>query len=144
MTAPSHIPAGFHTLNIYAIVEGADRLLEFVKTVFGATERMRMPLPDGKLAHAEVQIGDSVLELADASAEWPAMPASLHVYVPDIDAVYEAALAAGAVSVAPPSDKFYGERSGSVRDPVGNLWHIATKTEDLSIEEMRRRAPGAQ
>lgn len=140
MSAENHIPKGYNTVNAYLIVPNASELIDFVTEVFGANEVMRMPLPEGGVAHAEVRLGDSTIECADACEAWPAMPASLHVYVPDIDDAYERALAAGGKTASEPKDQFYGERSASVRDSNGNLWHIATKTEDLSIEEMKRRA----
>lgn len=143
MSDRSYLPDGFHTVTPYLIVSDAAALIEFLKAAFGATEVMRMPGPEGQVMHAEVRIGDSVIEMGQANGEWPAMPGSLHIYVPDIDAVYLRALDAGAVTLSEPKDQFYGERSASVEDPVGNLWHIATKTEDVSPEEMRRRAEAA-
>ena len=140
MKPKSHIPAGFHTVNSYLIVEGAAKLMEFAKQVFGAEEVLRISQPDGKVGHAEIRIGDSVIETADACEAWKAMPASLHVYVPDADATYRKALEAGAESLSEPSDKFYGERSASVRDAAGNVWHIATLIEELTKTQMLERA----
>ena len=142
--AVHHVPSGFRALTPYLVVEGASRLIEFVQKVFDAEVLIRMDGPDGKIHHATVKIGDSMLELADAGGHWGPMPAGLHVYVPDIDATYRRALDAGAVSILAPADQFYGERSASVRDPLGNVWHIATHTEDVSEEEMKRRVAGME
>ena len=137
-----HIPQGFHAITPYLVVDGAARLLDFVQKAFAAEIVVRMDGPDGKVHHAQVKIGDAMLELADAGAHWSAMPAGVHVYVEDIDATYRRALDAGAVSILAPADQFYGERSASVKDSLGNVWHIATHTEDVSPEEMHRRAAG--
>ena len=137
--AVHYIPTGFHAVTPYLVVNGAERLIDFVQRVFGAEVVLRMAGPDGKIHHAEVKIGGSVVELADAGEHWSAMPAGLHVYVPDIDAAYQRALAAGAVTLKEPADQFYGERSASVKDALGNVWHIATHTEDVTAEEMERR-----
>jgi PhnB protein len=137
--AVHHIPKGFHAITPYLVVEGAARLLDFVQKAFDAEVVVRMDGPDGKIHHAEVKIGGSVVELADAGEHWSAMPAGVHLYVKDIDATYRRALDAGAVSKLAPADQFYGERSASVKDPLGNIWHIATHTEDVSPEEMKRR-----
>lgn len=142
----SHIPQGYHTINPYLTVDGAARLIEFLKAAFDAREVMRMDGPDGRVAHAAYTIGDSIVETSDSTAQWGAMRAAIHIYMPDTDETYRRALAAGAKSLREPADMFYGERGASVEDPVGNMWHIATKTEDLSVEEMNRRAAemGAQ
>ena len=137
--AVHHVPQGYHAVTPYLIVNGAGRLLEFLQKVFAAEVVLRMDGPDGKVHHAEAKIGDSMLECADAGEHWSAMPAGLHVYVPDIDAAYKRALDAGAVTLMEPADQFYGQRSASVKDPLGNVWHIATHTEDVSPEEMKRR-----
>ena len=134
------IPAGYRTVTPYLIVEGAEDLLTFVKQAFAAEETVRMPRPDGTIAHAEVRIGDSVVMLGEASEQWPPMPGSIHLYVGDCDATYRRALEAGATSVQEPADQFYGDRSGGVRDPVGNVWWIATHVEDVPEEEMAKRA----
>jgi PhnB protein len=98
-----------------------------------------MPNADGTVAHAEVAIGDSIVMMGDAGEEWPAMPAFIYLYVEDCDETYARALAAGATSVREPADQFYGDRTSTVRDPVGNLWGIATHVEDIVEEEMARR-----
>jgi PhnB protein len=139
----NHIPKGFHTVNTYLTVQNADRVLEFIKKTFDAKELMCMRQPNGTIAHAEVQIGDSVVELAEAHGQWKPLTAGLHVYVPKVDTVYKKALEAGGVSLHEVMDMFYGERSGGVRDPAGNHWFIATHTEDVPPEEMARRAATA-
>jgi uncharacterized glyoxalase superfamily protein PhnB len=120
------IPEGFHTITPYLQVEGAARLIDFVKAAFQAEETIRVPLPDGSLMHACVRIGDSMVEMADAGGEIPATPIAIHLYVQDADAAYERALRAGAASIKPPEDMFYGDREAGVKDPVGNNWYIAT------------------
>lgn len=141
MSSPSYKPEGFHTVTPYFVAPDAAKLIEFAKAVFDAEEIYRMPGPGGQgIVHAEFRVGDSVLETADSTDQWPPMPMNLHVYVPDVDAVYEKAVAAEADVVMEPTDQFYGERSASIRDPAGNLWHIATKTEHLSAEEIQKRA----
>jgi uncharacterized glyoxalase superfamily protein PhnB len=119
-------PEGFSSVTPYLVVTGADRLIDFLKAAFEAEEKLRVPTQDGKIMHAEVRIGDSVVELADANERYGPMPASLHVYVEDCDAVYARALKAGGASIDPVMDKPYGERSGGVLDPCGNQWWIAT------------------
>lgn len=140
--AVNPIPAGYHSVTPYLLVEGADSLIEFVKRVFGAEETVRMPAPDGKIGHAEVRIGDSIVMLADASTsetEQP-MPATVMVYVEDADKIYRAALEAGATSLREPVDQFYGDRSAGVRDAFGNQWWLHTHIEDVPPDEMDRRA----
>ena len=137
--AVHHVPQGFHAITPYLVVDGADRLLDFVQKAFDAEVVVRMDGPDGKVHHAQVKIEGAMLELADAGEHWPPMPAGMHLYVKDIDATYRRTLDAGAVMILGPTDQFYGERSASVKDPVGNVWHIATHTEDVSEEEMKRR-----
>ena len=142
------IPKGYHTVTPYLIVQGAGKAIEFYRKAFGATEVFRMEGPEGKIGHAEIQIGDSRVMLAD---EYPDMgfmsPTSLGgsavtlmIYVEDSDAVYQSALAAGAEIVKPIQDQFYGDRSGTVKDPFGHVWNLSTHKEDLSSEEIERRA----
>ena len=142
------IPDGYPQVSPYLIVDGAARAIDFYTQVLGAKERMRMDGPDGKIGHAELQIGDSVIMLAD---EFPEMdfrsprsiggtPVHIHLYVEDVDAVVGRALASGAKVLRPVQDQFYGDRSGSVIDPYGHVWHVATHKEDLSMDELRRRA----
>ncbi|HSI85007.1 MAG: VOC family protein [Candidatus Methylacidiphilales bacterium] len=135
------IRKGYPAVTPYLIVEGASGLLDFIKNVFGAEEIIVMRMPDGGIAHASVTLNGAVIELSDANPNWPAIPASLHVYVPDTDATFKKALDAGATILMEPTDQFYGERSGSVKDSWGNQWHIATMQEELSNEEMVKRAP---
>ena len=134
------IPGGYHTVTPYLVVDGAEDLLEFVKQAFGADEIVRMDGPDGKIAHAEVRIGDSVVMVGNASPmQGPAMPATIHLYVDDADATFRRAIEAGGTSLEEPADQFYGDRRAAVRDAVGNHWFMATHTEDVSPEEMERR-----
>jgi PhnB protein len=133
------VPEGFHTVTSYLIVEGAARLIEFLQRAFGAEELHRAPGPDGTVLHAQLRIGDSMIELSDARDPWPARPGTLHLYVEDADALYRRALQAGATSLYEPSDKFYGDREAGVVDPSGNHWFLATHREDVSQEEMERR-----
>jgi PhnB protein len=137
--AVNPIPEGYRTVTPYLVVDGATKVLDFVKQAFGAEEKFRMDAPDGKIGHAEVQIGDSIIMIGDAGAENPAMPAMIHLYLDDCDATYERALAAGATSEREPTDQFYGDRSAGVRDSAGNLWWIATHVEDVPEEEMAKR-----
>jgi len=138
--AVNPIPEGFRAVTPYLIVEGAAALLDFTKSAFGAEERFRMASPDGSsIGHAETKIGDSIVMLADAAEEWAPMPAFVHLYVEDCDATYQRALDAGGTSVREPADQFYGDRSSTVRDPVGNLWGISTHIEDLTEEEVAKR-----
>jgi len=143
-----YIPDGYHTATPYLIVNGAARALEFYKQVFGATELIRMPAPGGKVGHAEIRIGDSNIMLADEFPEMDARgpqaiggtPVSLMLYFEDCDAVTARAVASGAKVLRPVQDQFYGDRSGTVLDPFGHKWTIATHTEDLSAEELQKRA----
>jgi PhnB protein len=134
------IPDGYHTVTPYLTVRDVPRLIEFVQQAFGATEILRMPGPDGAIAHAEVAIGDSRVMMGEANPASPAMPANLHLYVVDTDALYHLALQAGATSLREPQEMFYGDRMAGVRDPVGNHWWIATHKEDLSPAELARRS----
>lgn len=119
-------PEGFHSITPYLQVEGAARLIDFVKEAFGAEEILKVPLPDATIMHAQVRIGDSMLEMADAGGEFKPTPTAIHLYVTDADAVYKRALDAGASSISEPVDQFYGDREAAVRDPLGNNWYIAT------------------
>jgi uncharacterized glyoxalase superfamily protein PhnB len=136
------IPEGYRSVTPYLAVDGAEELLGFVKRAFGAEETVKMPTSDGRIGHAEVRIGDSMVMLGDASTsdQGTAMPAMIHLYVDDIDKTYRQALEAGGTSVREPADQFYGDRTGGVRDPVGNLWWIATHVEDVPPDEMAKRA----
>ena len=146
--ATKSIPDGYHSVTPYLIINGAAAAIEFYKRAFGATELMRMPSPDGRIGHAEIKIGDSAIMLAD---EHPQMgyksPQSLGgsavnmmVYVDRVDDVFKKAVEAGARELQPVKDQFYGDRSGTLRDPFGHTWTIATHLEDIAPEEMRERA----
>jgi PhnB protein len=134
------IPDGYHSVQPYFIVKGAKSLLEFLKKVFDARETENMTGPDGIIMHAEVKIGDSTIMMADAQGPHQPTTAAVYVYVPDVDATYKKALAAGATSAMEPANQFYGDRHGGVKDQFGNSWWIATRIEDVSKEEMARRA----
>ncbi|MGH9875478.1 MAG: VOC family protein [Pyrinomonadaceae bacterium] len=145
------IPEGYHTATPYLIVEGAADAIEYYKKAFGATELLRFPTPDGKIGHAEIKIGDTPIMLADA---YPAMgyngpktlggsPVSLMIYVEDVDTVFSRAVEAGATVKEAVSDKFYGDRTGSLIDPFGHVWHVSTHVEDVQMEEMEKRAKAA-
>ncbi|HET9533289.1 MAG TPA: VOC family protein [Blastocatellia bacterium] len=141
------IPEGYRSITLYLCVNGAANALEFYKNAFGATELMRMQDPSGKIGHAEIKIGDSRVMLAD---EFPEMgfrsPQSLggscvtiHLYVEDVDATVSQAVSAGAKLVKPVEDQFYGDRAGSLEDPFGHSWYVATHKEDVSPEEIEKR-----
>ena len=124
----SYKPAGYTSVSVYMVVQGAQRVIDFLKKAFGATELRRYDMPDGSIMHAEVRIDDTVVMIADAGGEWPAFPVWLHVYVPDVDASYRQALEAGGVSVQEPQRKESDpDRRGGVKDPGGNTWWIATQ-----------------
>ena len=148
--AVNYIPQGYHTATPYLIVKGAARAIDFYKQAFGATELMRFAGPGGSIGHAEIRIGDSPIMLAD---EMPQMgyrsPAALGgssvsvmLYVPDVDKVVERAVKAGAKVERPVADQVYGDRSGTIHDPFGHVWTVSTHKEDVSPEEMQRRAAG--
>ena len=120
------VKEGFHTITPYLVVKEADRLIAFLRDAFGAELRGRFTRPDGSVMHAEMNLGDSKLELGEASTQFPAEVMALHLYVDDADAVYERALASGATALRPMTDQFYGDREGVVVDPAGNNWYIAT------------------
>lgn len=144
--AANPIPTGFHTLTPHLSVNGAAMYIDFLQQAFGATEMSRAPGPGGKLMHATVRIGDSTLMFADpfpefgsppiAQGHWPIV---LHLYVPDADAAFAQAVAAGCEVKFPLADQFWGSRYGHVRDPFGFTWAIATQREDLTPEELRQR-----
>ena len=141
------IPAGYHSVTPYLIIKGATEAIDFYKKAFGATELFRMPAPGGKIGHAEIKIGDSPIMLADESPEMGykspqslgGSPISIMIYVADVDTVFKQAIAAGGKEQRPVKDQFYGDRSGTLEDPFGHVWHVATHTEDVSPEEMERR-----
>jgi PhnB protein len=134
------IPEGYRTYTPYYVVDGASQFIDFLKKAFGAEETMRMPAPGGKIGHAEVRIGDSMVMLADHNpSEHAAKQMSGLLYVADADSVFKKAVAAGAQGVRPPENMFYGDRMGGVVDKWGNYWSIATHIEDVSPEEIKRR-----
>lgn len=141
------VPDGYHTLNSYLAVKGAAAALEFYAKAFGAKELYRLTGPGGQIGHAEMTIGDSKLMLADEFPEYEVYgpqklggsPVTLSLYVEDVDALVAQATAAGATVMQPVADQFYGDRTGKLRDPFGHIWHIATRKEDVSPEEMQRR-----
>ena len=142
------IPDGYPRVMPYLIVDGAAAAIDFYTSVLGATERMRMDGPDGTIGHAELNLGDAVIMLADESPAVDARgprtiggtPVFLHVYVEDVDGVYERAVEAGAKGLRPVEDKFYGDRGGEIEDPFGHRWSLATHVEDMTEDEMARRA----
>jgi PhnB protein len=146
MTDP--VPEGYPRVMPYLIVDGGSEAIDFYTQVLGASERVRMPGPDGRLGHAELQFGDSVIMLADENPEMGARgprsvggsPVTIHVYVDDVDDTFERALQAGATALQPLEDRFYGDRAGQLEDPFGHHWSLATHVEDVPPEEMSRRA----
>ena len=145
------IPEGYHSLTPYLAVEDAAKAIDFYKEAFGAEETIRMPGPDGKIAHAELQIGDSKLMLSDPMPQSSVRPpserggttASIFMYVDDADATFDQATAAGADVVMQLEDMFWGDRFGTLSDPFGHVWSVATHKEDLSEEEMAERSKAA-
>jgi PhnB protein len=148
---PKHIPKGYNVITAYLAVDGAKDAIDFYKRVFGAKERMRMDAPEGRVGHAELVIGDSVIMLADVSPEfdffdpkkYQGTPVNMHLYVPDVDTMVANAVDAGARLVRAVEDKFYGDRGGTIQDPFGHVWSLATHKEDLSPAEMKRRGEAA-
>ncbi len=138
------IPEGYHSVTPWIISRDTARLLNFMKQAFGAEEVGRVYNEDGTIGHAEAKIGDCVVMAFDARKEWPSTPCFLRLYVPDGDAVYQQALAAGATSVTEMTSLSFGDRVGRVRDPFGNLWWIQTRLENLDPEEMAKRAGDPQ
>lgn len=145
------IPDGYHSVTPYLMIKGAAAAIDFYKKAFGATELMRMPMAGGKIGHAEIQIGNSRVMLAD---EFPEMGfvgpqtiggtgVTLHLYVEDVDEVAKQAVAAGAKETRAVQDQFYGDRSGTFQDPFGHVWNISTHKEDLTMEEIGKRAAAA-
>jgi PhnB protein len=145
------IPVGYHSLTPYLAVEDASKAIDFYKEAFGAEEVLRMPGPDGKIAHAELQIGDSKLMLSDPFPQSNVRPpserggptGSIFMYVEDVDATFEQAQRAGADVVSELEDMFWGDRFGTLSDPFGHVWSVATHKEDLSEEEMAERSKAA-
>jgi PhnB protein len=142
------IPDGYTSVTPYLTIQGAAKAIDFYKKAFGAEELMRMNMPDGKTAHAEVSIGGSVVMLHDEAPDWKAFSpttvgdtsVSIMLYVDDVDAVVKRAVDAGATLTMEVANQFYGDRSGGIKDPFGHKWHIATHVEDVPPDEMQRRA----
>lgn len=133
-------PEKYGTVDPYIVVRGVEKFITFLKSAFDAKLELKVPNPDGSIGHAEVRIGDSVLLMFDAQKAWPDTPAFLRIYVEDVDTTYAKALEAGATKVTELIDGFTGERGGRVCDPVGNVWWIQTRFEDVSFEEMGKRS----
>lgn len=146
--AVNPIPDGYHTITPYLTARNASEAIEFYKTAFDATEVGRLVMPDGGIAHAEIKIGDSNIMIAEESEDWGNLspqtlngsPVNLCFYVEDVDAVFAQALAAGATTKVEIEDQFYGDRSGTLTDSYGHIWTIMTHKEDVSFEEMQKRA----
>jgi PhnB protein len=145
------IPAGYHSVTPYLCIDGATEAIAFYKKAFGAKERMRMDAPGGKIGHAEIMIGDSIIMMAD---EFPEMefrspkarggtPVTLHIYVKNVDQAFPRAIEAGATVKQPVKNQFYGDRSGTLEDPFGHIWHLSTHVEELSMKEIRKRGEEA-
>jgi PhnB protein len=144
-----YIPEGYNSISPYLVVKGADRAIEYYQKVFGAKVLSRMDQPDGKVGHAELQIGDSRFMLAEenpsmgqghrSAANIGASPVSLYLYIPDVDRIVERAVDEGAKVLKPVQDQFYGDRSGFIQDPFGHLWGLATHIEDVAPKEMKER-----
>jgi PhnB protein len=145
------IPEDYPRVTPYLIIDGASDAIDFYTKVLGAQERMRMPGPDGKLGHAELQLGNSVIMLADEFPDMGAVgpksvggtPVTLHVYVEDVDSVFDNAVASGAKEIRAVENQFYGDRSGQFEDPFGHQWNVASHVEDVPPEEMEKRAAEA-
>lgn len=133
------VPEGYHTVTPWLITRDTVALIDFMKRAFDATELACLAGADGTIEHAEVRIGDSVVMMFDARPDWPPTPGFLRLYVEDADAVHRQAVAAGATSVTEVTHLFFGDRVGRVRDPLGNLYWIQTRVEDVTPEEMQRR-----
>ena len=147
MSQVKPLPEGYHNVTPYLFVRTAALAIDFYKQVFGAVETVRMPGPDGRIMHAEIKIGDSIVMLADENPHSGVMSpqtvggfsVGLHVYVENVDEVYKKAIDNGAKALREVKDQFYGDRSGSLLDPFGHMWSVATHVEDVSPDEMRKR-----
>jgi len=142
------VPAPYGKVTPYLCIAGAAKALDFYKGAFGAKERVRIELPNGLIAHAEIMIGDSIVMLSDVYEDsgltsprtLGGSSVSLNVYVPDVDSIFIKAIEAGATKVCGPQNMFYGDRSGTVRDPFGHVWAFSTRKEEITVDELRRRA----
>ncbi|MGI8731927.1 MAG: VOC family protein [Pyrinomonadaceae bacterium] len=145
------IPEGYHSVTPYLIIKGAAAAIDYYKNVFGATELFRMAGPDGKVGHAEIKIGDSPIMLADEHPELGHLgpqtlggtSVGIMIYVDDVDTIFNAAIGAGGQQIKPLENQFYGDRSGTLKDPFGHMWTVATHVEDVAPEEMEKRAAAA-
>ena len=133
------IPAGYHTVTPYLTVSGAAALIDFLKEAFAAHEKERFTQPDGTIGHAEVIVGDSVIMLGEPKKDCQPMAGAFYLYVDEVDTVYRRALAAGATSAMEPANQFWGDRTATVHDRFGNIWHLATRVEEVSQQEIERR-----
>jgi uncharacterized glyoxalase superfamily protein PhnB len=138
--AVNPIPDGYRTVTPYLVVEGLNKVINFLKSAFNAETKSCVTQPDGSIAHAEVKIGDSFVMLGEARPPWQPMPGAIYLYVDDTDAWYHRAMQAGGTSLLEPADMFYGDRNAGVKDPAGNYWWIATHKEDVPPDEIQRRA----
>lgn len=138
------IPEGYHTVTPYLLTSDAKALIQFMSQAFDAKEKSRHDTPDGKVMHAEMVIGDSIVMVAEATEKWTPVAAMLYLYVEDVDSVYSKAIAAGGKSLREPTNEFYGDRSAGVEDAHGNQWWMATHIEDVSPEEMEKRQKEAK
>jgi PhnB protein len=140
-------PPGYHSVNMYLSLRDATSAIDFYKRAFGAEQVMKLDMPDGKVAHAEIKIGDTIVMMAEENPEWGnkspltlgGSPVHLMIYVPDVDTAFKKAIGAGGKETRPVKDQFYGDRSGTLKDPFGYEWTIATHIEDVSPEEAQRR-----
>lgn len=147
-TTTKYIPGGYHSVTPYLIISNTEKAIEFYKEAFGAEESERLETPDGKVMHAEIKIGDSQIMMCDENPAWDALsplttggsPVSIVLYVENVDVVVNRAVAAGATVQMPVADQFWGDRMGTVRDPFGHKWSIATHTEDVTPEEIQKRS----
>jgi len=147
MSPVSPIPENYPRITPYLCIDGAEAAIGFYIKVFGAVERMRLPTPDGKIAHAELAIGDGLIMVSDEFPDWGALapgsiggtPVTISIYVEDVDAAFAAAIEAGATSREPAKDQFYGDRSGQFTDPFGHRWMVASHIEDVSPDEIQAR-----
>jgi PhnB protein len=149
--ATNYVPEGYYTVTPYLTIRGAGEAIDWYKKAFGAEEVVRMPGPDGKLMHAEIKIGNSMVMLGEENLEWGAKspqalggsPISIHLYVPDVDASFKRAVEAGGTAQQPPTDMFWGDRFGKLADPYGHQWSLATHKEEVAPDEMNRRMEAA-
>ena len=137
------VPDTYHTVTPYLVVEGASQLVDFITRAFGAREVHLMKGPNGEVWHGDFTIGDSHVMLGEATGPWTPQLSAIYLYLPDCDATYKQALAAGGTSVQEPKTQFYGDRHGAIKDPCGNTWWIATHVEDVPRAELERRAAEA-